>query len=80
MTTGAGLQHAFLRVTLALLCTTHTLSFESVAMPAIAPKIQSLGTCGHVASTRQTGASATGRAAGRLRVTVPGTQHGDRTD
>jgi hypothetical protein len=45
---------------------THTLSFESVAMPAMAPKIQLSGTLGQDASTLQTGAFGAGadRAAG----------------
>ena len=38
ITTGAALQHAFFSVTLAPLWTIHTLSLESVAMPAMAPK------------------------------------------
>jgi hypothetical protein len=56
MTTGAALQQAFFIVTPADLWMIHTLSFESVAMPAMAPKIQLSGTVGHDGSTLQTGA------------------------
>src|SRR5687767_661187 len=73
MTAGAAPQHAFFIVTLPPRCSTQTLSLESVAMPAMAPKIQRSGTCGHAASTRQKGADREGDGAGAC--DEPGAAH-----